>query len=165
MDRILKLPFFVCLLIMMGIVLNSFPLIAQEKEENEDSEFPPKMKSKEKWEQIVNVPGTILALPFWLLEESISPVLDLVLEQKLVAKVKDFLRTDDGLRGVYPTYESQIGGGVKFFQKDLLNQDSKLDLIATVGLRWRQYYRIHLKRVKLSRSLTSAFSVHYFLLE
>jgi hypothetical protein len=160
MKRFLKLPLYVCLIIVLSIFLNNVPLVAQE-EQHDDSAFPPKMKSKETWENILNVPGTILAFPFWLLEESISPALDLVLEKKLVAKVKDFLKTDDGLRGVYPTYESQIGGGIKLFQKDLLNQGSKLDLIATVGLRWRQYYQIHLKRVKLSRSLTSAFSVHY----
>jgi len=161
MERFSKLLFFVCLIIMLSIMLTIFPVIAQEKEDCDDAEFPPKMKSKETWEQILNVPGIVLAFPFWLLEQSISPALDLILEKKLVAKVKDFLRTDDGLRGVYPTYKSQIGGGAKFFQKDLLNQGSKLDLIATIGLRWRQYYQIHLKRVKLSQNLTSAFSVDY----
>ncbi len=147
--------------ILLLITAMNFPVHAIQDEKKEDSQNTKKMRGKRAWEYLVNAPGIVLSLPFWLLEAGITPVFDLVLEKKIIAKTVDFLTSDDGRRGVFPVYASRTGGGLKFFQKDLIVPGSKLDIIGTIGLRNRQLYQIHFKRLKLSGPFTSAFSVLY----
>lgn len=161
MNNIIRKSFYGFIGIVLLITAMNFPLYAIQDEKKADSEVPKKMRGKRAWEYFVNAPGIVLSLPFWLLEAAVTPVFDLVLEKKIIAKTVDFLTSDDGRRGVFPVYASRTGGGLKFFQKDLIVPGSKLDIIGTVGLRNRQLYQIHFKRLKLGGPFTSAYSILY----
>lgn len=160
----------ILLLVCFSLLNIHQPLLGQtSKEESEkkekttdESDFPKKLKSKETWEYIIDLPGKILYLPFWLLNEAAKPICSLVgVAPDVYSKLARILISADGRRGLMPSYNPRHGGGVKFFLKDLTNPGSKLDITAKLGLRWRQYYRIQLRRFQLGKGLKSDFSVYY----
>jgi len=146
------------------------PLLGQtsqedpEKKENtsNESDFPKKLKSKKTWEYIVDFPGRVLYLPFWLLDKGAKPIFSLVGAAPVTySKLARILISADGRRGILPSYSPRTGGGLKFFLKDLTNPGSKLNITANLGLRWRQYYKIQLKRFQLGGPFRSDFSAQY----
>lgn len=118
-------------------------------------------KKREGWEKIVSFPGKLIYLPIKLTFKGISESVKFVDEKKVIQKSYDFLTSDDGLRGVIPTYGSRKGGGVKFFQKGLISLKSKLSLSATVGLRSRQRYQLRFRRIQLGDILSVDFLGRY----
>jgi len=90
----------------------------------EDSLFtsPDKMKAKSTGETIAYyVPLGIVYLPVKLSFMGLASGFGWVSDNKIVEKVDDFLNSDDGLRGVLPTFSAQTGYGIKFYQKALLS--------------------------------------------
>ncbi|NIM18852.1 MAG: BamA/TamA family outer membrane protein [Candidatus Latescibacteria bacterium] len=124
---------------------------ARSEVENPDSTeaYPKKRSSRSGWERVVSFPGRIIYLPLKIVFKGGSGLAGWVDDSKIIPKTVDFLTSDDGKRGLYPTYSSRSGAGVKFFQKDLFTEGSRFQMKATVGLRSRQLYEIYLKRVRL----------------
>ncbi|MFZ0391039.1 MAG: BamA/TamA family outer membrane protein, partial [Calditrichia bacterium] len=77
------------------------------------------------------------------------------------ARILNVLMTDDGKRGIVPTYSSSAGGGLKFFQRGLISPDSKLSLSVTAGLRDRRRFQLHFKRIALSKIINSEILAKY----
>lgn len=122
---------------------------ASESEQKQETENTKKLKSRETWEKIISIPGTLIYFPFWLLYSGINPVITFLEKNKLVPKITDFLASDDGRRISYPTFRSRTGMGFRFNYMDLINPGTKLDFTATLGFRWTQFYRLRLQRITL----------------
>lgn len=125
------------------------------------SVFPQKRHPETVYERLLGLPGDMMSAPFWLIEQCMTPAYYLVVEKKTMAKIKDYLTSDDGLRGIFPTYEAKSGGGLNFYQKNLFSKDSRLDLTATVGLHNRQFYELNLAHIRLSGPATASFNASY----
>ena len=127
----------------------------------EEQKYPKKLEVKQTWEQIVNIPARIIYFPIWLLFTGVKSTIAFGERTEIVAKVLDFLESDDGRRGVSPTYASRTGGGPRFYYKDLIAQGSELNLTATVGLYWRQKYEFILNRLQIKGPLTLDLTARY----
>lgn len=110
---------------------------------------PKKIKYRSSWEKIVSFPGKLLYFPFKLTFKGTDALIATVDESNVIPRVNDVLKSDDGLRGLVPTYASRSGAGIKLYQKGLLNPESKLTLTLTAGLRNRQNYQLEFKRIRL----------------
>lgn len=110
-------------------------------------------KGKETWERIVSFPGTVVSLPLVLFFKMQEQLAGYVYENKLIPKTIDFFTSADEQRGIEPTYSSRSGGGAKFYQKGILNPDSKLSLKASGSFYGRQHYQMEFKRLSLYRNL------------
>ena len=119
--------------------------------------------SKEPWEHVVSFPGTLVNIPFKLLFRSVGGLLIVYEKTHIIPKILDLLISDDGKRGVLPTYESRAGAGLVFFQRDLLNERSKLSASAMLGLRSRHGATLEFKRLSLGKAPTQVsirLSIH-----
>ncbi len=137
------------------------------KEHQSDSAevWSEKMSNKDTWENIVSFPGVVILFPLELTLDGLKTSIRFVSGKKIIPKTKDFLTSDDGRRGVRPTYSSRAGGGAMFFQKGLLSPQSKLTISAAAGLARRQRYELRMKRVALfGGALSSDYLVRYQLL-
>jgi len=107
-------------------------------------------KQKSFFDKAISFPGKVIFFPFDLVFSGISYGIYTVDESKIIPKTRDFLISEDGKREVRPTYISRIGAGLKYYQREILNPESRLLLLATYGLHHRQRYGIALERVVLS---------------
>ncbi len=138
-----------------------------EKEQQSDRAevWPKKLSGKDTWEKIVSFPGTLIYFPLGLTFGVQKAAIRFVDEKRVIPRVKDFLTSDDGRRGLRPMYAARTGGGPKFFQKGLFSPQSKLTVSATVGLEQRQRYQLQMERVALfGGALSSDYLVRYQLL-
>ena len=110
-------------------------------------------KGKETWERIVSFPGTAVSMPLVLFFKMQEQIVGYVYENKLIPKTIDFFTSVDEQRGIEPTYSSRSGGGIKFFQKGILNPEFKLSLKASGSFYGRQHYQMEFKRLALYRDL------------
>ncbi len=128
----------------------------------ESRRYPEKMKSRKGYEYILDLPGILLSLPLKLALKGIGNSIGYIDETKLVARINDYLTSDDGLRALRPTYSSRTGAGLKFYQKNTVGEGSRIELLATAGLRSRQRYQFALKRVPLfGKLIFSDLSIGY----
>ena len=136
-----------------------------EKDKMDESGFHEKLKSEETWETLINIPGKILFIPFWLLDQALKPFLSLIgVAPQVTSKLARLLVSADGKRGLLPSTSDRTGAGVKFFQKDLVHPGSFLDLTARVGMQRRQLYRLRLRDFRLGGPIVTEFYVHYLYL-
>ncbi|MCG8603632.1 outer membrane protein assembly factor [bacterium] len=148
----------------------STPLFGQSALRNEESpetieKTPPKkMSTKETWEHIVSFPGTLINLPFKIVFAGTSELVKAASQSKIPYRIRDFLTSDDGKRGLMPTSEPRLGVGLAFYQKSLFAEESRLRLSATIGNRGRRSYLFSYKRLPLgSQKLVTDFVArHWF---
>jgi hypothetical protein len=153
------------------VSVNSPVLAARQAEENEagtseqhqEEDSPKKLKSRRTWETIINIPGAIVMLPFWLAYSGIKPAINFLESSKLISEIEDFLVSNDGRRMAYPTSRSRTGLGLKFTYSDFITRGDTLDLTVTLGYRWAQYYSLSLQKVRLGGQwrMTMGFSHQY----
>lgn len=157
--------FFICILTVAieGALLAQAETHPADKEQKSDSVQVQhkKYRSKSTLESIVSFPGTLVYLPFKLTFKGFGAIVSYVDEKKVVQKAQDFLISDDGQRGVLPTYSERTGGGIKFFQRGLLTSKSKLSVLITAGLRSRRRYQLRLRRVQLWHVLSADLLARY----
>ncbi|MCP4634163.1 MAG: BamA/TamA family outer membrane protein, partial [candidate division Zixibacteria bacterium] len=116
---------------------------------SENSEFPEKMKERKTWEWILSSPGLLINLPLNIIFKSIGAVISIDHEIHLVTKITELLTSQDGLRAVRPIYSASGGAGFKYYHKDIFNKNSRFQLAASAGLRYRQKYELSLTRLSL----------------
>ncbi len=122
----------------------------QERETADSTQaFPKKLPASSTWEKIASVPGLIAYAPLWLTFETVVGVIILNDKVQVVPKTVDFLTTDDGRRGVLPTFAPQSGLGARYFANDILNPGSRFRATATAGLRGRKFLQMHYFAVDL----------------
>ncbi|MCH8291544.1 BamA/TamA family outer membrane protein [Candidatus Poribacteria bacterium] len=137
----------------------------EEQESNSAQVWHKKLGTKNTWEKVISFPGEVIYLPLKLTFKLGAESIGFVSEKKVIPRIHDFLTSDDGRRGVLPTYAARTGGGVNIFQKGLISPESKLTLSLTAGLKGRQRYQLQFKRVALfGEALSSDFLVRYQLL-
>ncbi len=114
---------------------------AEVKEQQADNVYVKKKKlgRKKTWEKIVDFPGMLIYFPLELTFKLIKESITFVSESRVIPKTHDLLTSDDGRRGVLPTYAPRTGGGIKAFQKGWLSHESKLTLALTAGSSERQW--------------------------
>ena len=112
-----------------------------------------RMRSRALWEEIVYLPGRIVFLPVEYALKGVGATIGYVADTKLIPKVEDFLTSDDGRRGVKPTYSGRTGGGIQFYQKGLFGASSDrnvLELTATGGSLGQQRYQCTLEGIRFA---------------
>ncbi|MGB2963138.1 MAG: BamA/TamA family outer membrane protein, partial [Anaerolineales bacterium] len=103
----------------------------------------------------------ILYLPFRLIYSGVKPIIAFAEKTEVSARILDFFSSDDRKRAAYPTYYSRTGGGIKFYQKDLVTPGSKLSMTATIGLHWQQLYKVQFRQLDLGKNFTAGFTAQY----
>ncbi|NIM98008.1 MAG: BamA/TamA family outer membrane protein [candidate division Zixibacteria bacterium] len=93
--------------------------------------------------------------PFKMILRGTNEAVSYFLLPQRVGAVYDFLHSDDGLRAAEPTYSGRWGPGFKIFQKNLINEGSKLQFKVNLGLRYRQRYQLKFERVHLFGSVVN----------
>lgn len=168
LSLVIALLFFICI-----ISGTSSPLSGQVSKKNPEKEekpsnrtkYPKKLKSKKTWEQIIDIPGKILYIPFLLLDEISKPVFSLVgVAPVAYSKLVRLLISKDGKRGLLPSLSPRKGGGITLFQKDISQKGANLNISTRIGLRWRQYYELELDRVHITGPIYTnlkLFSLNY----
>ena len=115
-------------------------------------EKPKIMKDRRGWELAAYLPGRIVYVPFKYTMKGINYSVGYIDESKIIPKIEDFLTSDDERRGIMPTYASQAGGGLKFYQKGLFvggREKNILELGASAGEHSRQKYYVSLENLTL----------------
>lgn len=120
-------------------------------------------KPRQTWEKIVAFPGTVLNLPFKLIFKTTEKTIAFVDNSQIIPRAMDLLESDDERRAVLPTYASRTGGGIKFYQRDLVNSGSKLTFTLMAGMHHRQKYEIEFKNLEF-RGLRGKFLTYYQML-
>ena len=150
------------LVFVLSLLIMNPGFTQEEGTGDEQIEYPEKRHGLDTWEYIVNIPGYVLTAPFWAIDAALIPVSYAITETKIIPKTVDLLTSDDGMRGVFPTYESRTGAGLSFYQKGLLQQNTELQLIATVWARARQSYQVNFNRIHLGGPFESSVNFHYY---
>lgn len=157
--------FFCCWL----IILSSWiPLFSRQNEAQLASSKPKQTKpvpDKRTWEKIISFPGTVIVFPFKLVFKSTEKAIVFLDETKIIYRIEDYLKSDDELRALIPTYAARSGAGIKLYQKGLFNPASKLELMLAAGEHWRQHYQIRFKRLHLFGGQTQLLAGYQILLE
>jgi outer membrane protein assembly factor BamA len=117
-------------------------------------------------ENLLSIPGYLVYAPIksvfevqkFLIQQAFETRL---IEGNFITKAVDIFISNDGKRGLLPTYSSRAGGGLKFYQKGLFTPNSKLSLSATVGLRGRQRYQSKFKNIEFCRRVSSQILIKY----
>ncbi len=163
-------PSLILLISIFFLNLTGFQSLPGQSKENEPEkdqkiEYPKKRKDRQTWEQILSFPGDALIFPFRMVFKGMAKVLEVAYVPGQVGAIYDFLHSDDGHRWAEPTYSIRSGGGLKFYQKNLLNEGSILKLRATAGLNTRQKYEISFTGLKiLGTSIITDFLMGYRLM-
>ena len=109
-----------------------------------------RMRSRATWEEIAYLPGRIIYSPLEYSLKGLSMGIGYVDDTKLIPKIRDFLTSDDGRRGVEPTYSARTGTGIQFYQKGLFRTGSDrntLELTLTGGSCGRLRYQCTLEEI------------------
>lgn len=126
--------------------------------------WPEKRKSRETWEHLLSLPGTLIYVPFAIAYEGGEAVVDYFDEKKIIPRFRNLI-SQYNFRGILPKYSSRHGAGLQFFQKDYLGQGSVVDFAVTGWMRKRQRFRLRIRDIPLQgKSLLSTAFVQYRLL-
>ena len=107
--------------------------------------YPKKMSSHTTLEKIVNVPGTVLNLPFRLFFGAIGKTAGFVYESPSTKWVRDLAFPRIRIRGVQVIGSNRSGFGVRLYHRDLLGQGSQVQARFSHGFfdkRQKHYFRI-----------------------
>lgn len=106
-------------------------------------------KSKNVAEKIVSFPGQVLVFPINVGLHGVRYSIKVYDETKIGPKIVDLMTADNGLRGVFPTYASRTGAGLTFYQKNMLNKNSKFSLTWALGMERKQKLEMDFNGINL----------------
>ena len=147
--------------IILSIILSSniTQAATSESESTQPSDSantqPQPMPNRTTWETIAYIPGQIIYLPLKYTFKGLSIGIGYVDDSKIVQRVNDFLSTDDGRRGVKPTYASSTGAGIIFYQKGLFDTPSNRNILNLTVSGWdlqRQRYQATLENIAFANA-------------
>jgi len=118
-----------------------------------------RMRDRAIWEEIAYFPGRVVYFPLKYSLKGLGASIGYIDDTKLIPKIQDFLTSDDGRRGVEPTYSARTGGGFQFYQKGLSGSGSDRNIFGltlTAGLYQRQRYQCTLEEIKLAHGFISS---------
>lgn len=149
---ILILCFFT-LLTVTPVSLCQFGTETSERE-NEDEPiptYPEKIKTRQTWETIVDFPGWLIQMPFKLLFKGFEWLVPRFYVPGKVGFIYDFFTSDDGRRALRPTVSTRSGPGLKLYQKDLLNEGSKISMRGAAYIDGRRKAQLKCEHFSLFR--------------
>ena len=117
-----------------------------------------KMRNRATWEEIAYFPGRVLYFPLKYSLKGLGASIGYIDDTKLIPKIQDALTSDDGRRGVEPTYSGREGGGFRFYQKGLFDAPSDRNMLSftvTAGEHQRQRIQLDLEEYRFARGLVS----------
>lgn len=139
---------FVILVITLSFLISG-AAYCNDEQTNADNDslyiHPEVMDAHRGWEKAVAYPGLALYSPIKYSVLGFGKAVGWVDDTKIIDQVVDFLNSDDGRRGVIPTYNVRTGSGAKFYQKGLFgvsNDRNILELTATAGLHTEQLFML-----------------------
>jgi hypothetical protein len=135
----------------------------QENSESSEPVYASKVRSRATWEYIVNLPGYILYIPFWLVYTAVNPVIGWVDKSNVIPRINDFLTSDDGTRRLFPNYETQYGFGLTYSQDGVLKSTGQLEAVALTGLWWRRYFSLDITEIRLKGPILAGAGARYLL--
>ena len=167
LKRIMNKLFVLITIILLWIFsspTHNFQLFSMEPSEEQEERVEKKKIRGEKGtlEKIISFPGAALYFPVKMTMIGIGETVGYVHATKIPAKIEDFLTSDDGLRGLLPTYSARNGAGLNFYNKELTNRENELNLTASVGLHNRQLYQFDMEKVQIIENVLFAdYSMGY----
>ncbi|MBU1882155.1 outer membrane protein assembly factor [bacterium] len=124
-----------------------------------------KAHSKSLGEKIFAFPGKAIYFPLKYTMRGLNWTIGYVDDSKIPARIDDFLTSDDGLRGVQPTYSSRVGIGFRFYQNALFGDDKEYNQFSISISTWdleRQQYCLDLEDFQIiGKMLTGGLSTGY----
>ncbi len=124
-----------------------------------------KYSAKQPWEKIVSFPGAVAYLPFQAVFYLQERIIAYSTSGYKAQKILDFLTTDDGKRGIFPTFAASTGAGYLFFQKEFLGMpESRLTIKTTVGLKGRSFLQVQVEKIRLSNRFFMGMGMHYHMM-
>ncbi len=162
--------FYICLI--FSVVSTAFSMDASAQNETvykariDSAEVLRKRyRNTEAWEYVVDAPGTLIYFPFKVVFKGTEKVVGFSEEYRLMTRLRELMVSDDGLKGVVPTYSSRSGGGAQLFLKDIHNIESRIKLTGTAGLRSRQQFELKIQHFKiLDKRLSTDLLIRYRLM-
>ena len=121
-------------------------------------EKPKILKNRSGWELAAYLPGRIIYVPFKYTMRASNYSIGYIDDTKIIPKINDLLTSDDERRGLMPTYASQAGGGLKFYQKGLFaggKERNILELTASAGEYSRQKYQFSFENLSLLEGIAA----------
>ncbi len=116
-------------------------------------------------DRILAAPGRVIYFPFKICLQGMKETFEYVDENEIVDKIRNFLTAYDDSWGFYPTYNATHGVGIYYFHRDVFTPDDKFRVESSLGLNYRQFYEISMRRVKFfERRLTTRWSARYHLM-
>ena len=144
------------------------PLRAQTDSTNTDKKiiiketYPDKLCGRQTWEKIVSFPGALVFFPVKMVFNGIGTTGGLVYKSKIIDRIQDILTFDNEQIKIRPMYSSRSGAGLKFYQKNLINEGSRLGIYTAMWLRSRQDHKFAFEGIHLfRRSIRSDFFIRY----
>jgi outer membrane protein assembly factor BamA len=107
---------------------------------------------KSGWEKAASLPGKVIYFPLKYTMKGFNFSVGYIDETRIVARINDWLTSDDERRGVNPTYASRTGAGIKFYQKGLFGTPSDQNKFKLTFTGWelgRQRYCLDFTRVRM----------------
>lgn len=130
-------------LLLMSLLISFINLsFGQEKDEDDipKEQQPVEERGQEDSfiENVGELPGDIVTLPFTLFFKGISHAARVIDYNAIVLRVTDWLTSADGKRRVRPIFSPMSGGGLIFIQDDLLKKGMRFRASGSFGNRTRR---------------------------
>lgn len=158
----------ICVTILVLLMLFPSSVWAQQEQTQSEQDnsspqpvYATKVRSRATWEYIVNIPGYILYVPFWLVYTAVTPIIGWVDKSNVIPRVNDLLISDDGTRRLYPNYETQYGFGLTYLQDGVFRSSGQIKAEALMGLWWRRYFSLNIRDFRLKGPVTSGLGASY----
>ena len=91
-------------------------------------------------ENLGEVPGKIITLPFSLLFTGIAKTAGFLVDHNVYLTLTDWLTNEDGTRKVRPIFTPPTGGGLTFKQENLFTHGMTFRAEGSLGTRTRRYF-------------------------
>ncbi|MBZ0264622.1 BamA/TamA family outer membrane protein [bacterium] len=109
-------------------------------------------RSRSTAEKIASFPGRLIYIPLRYTTKTLSWTVAYVDETRLIQRVEDIITSEDGLKGLEPTYASRTGAGITAYWKKFATPQSEVNMTVSAGQFFRQRYRIQAEDIELLRS-------------
>lgn len=167
-----KYPILIALWIIITSHICASPLAAQtipqdttQNESINQGKYPERRNSSKTWERIVSFPGMVVFFPLKIALKGVGGAAGLIADTQIIKHVQNFFTFDNELKKIRLSHSSRSGAGIKLYQKNLLNEGSRLGFYASAWVRSRQDYRLAFEGIQIfDNAIHSDFSIRYRML-